>query len=137
MDLQLPLQSVPITIKFVSSNTAHGKEGLWCLTFQLYHKMLYWVHLTMSGAQTCTTLVVIGTDCSGSCKSNYHMTMTAPHIENQICGVMISVLRDYEIGICCKNKDWLAWNQGNIFVWSNMSTHRLLFQRVSIIKKIN
>ena len=29
-----------------------------------------------------TTLVVIGTDCTGSCKSNYHTitTMTAPLI---------------------------------------------------------
>ena len=25
-----------------------------------------------------TTLVVVGTDCTGSCKSNYHMIMTAP-----------------------------------------------------------
>jgi len=25
-----------------------------------------------------TTLVVIGTDCTGSCKSNYDMTTTAP-----------------------------------------------------------
>jgi hypothetical protein len=25
-----------------------------------------------------TTLVVIGTDCIGSCKSNYHTTTTAP-----------------------------------------------------------
>ena len=25
-------------------------------------------------------LVVIGTDCKGSCKSNYHMIMTDPHL---------------------------------------------------------
>jgi hypothetical protein len=29
----------------------------------------------MSGIQL-TTLVVIGTDCTGSCESNYHMIMT-------------------------------------------------------------
>ena len=36
--------------------------------------MLHWVHLVI------TTLVVIDTDCTGSCKSNYHMivTTTAP-----------------------------------------------------------
>ena len=35
------------------------------------HKMLYRVYLTMNGFEL-TTLVVIGTDCTGSCKSNYH-----------------------------------------------------------------
>ena len=49
------------------------------VTVQLYHKMLYQVYLTMSGFEL-TTLVVIGTDCIGSCKSNYYMitTMKAP-----------------------------------------------------------
>jgi hypothetical protein len=44
----------------------------------LYHIMLYQVHLTWEGFEL-TTLVVIGTECIGSCKSNYHtiMTMTA------------------------------------------------------------
>ena len=46
--------------------------------------------------------------------------------------------KDYEIGICCfsayhaalrrKNKDGLARNQNNVSEWSDMSTHRLLFQ---------
>ena len=40
-----------------------------------YHIMLYWVHLAWSRFEL-TTLVVIGTDCIGSCKSNYHMIMT-------------------------------------------------------------
>jgi hypothetical protein len=45
---------------------------------------------------------------------------------------------DYKIEICClfakyaalrrKSKDWLAWNQNNMSVWSDMSTCRLLFQ---------
>ena len=37
--------------------------------------MLYRVHLTRAGFQL-TTLVVIDTDCIGSCKSNYHKTTT-------------------------------------------------------------
>ena len=37
--------------------------------------MLHQVHLTMSGMRL-TTLVVIGTDCIGSCKSNYHEIIT-------------------------------------------------------------
>ena len=47
--------------------------------YKLYHIMLYRVHLTLAGFEL-TTLVVIGTDCTGSCKSNYHTitTMTDP-----------------------------------------------------------
>jgi hypothetical protein len=46
--------------------------------------------------------------------------------------------KDYKIGICCffakhaalrrKSKDWLAWNQNNVFEWSDMSIRELLFQ---------
>ena len=47
-------------------------------TYKLYHIILYWVHLAWAGFKL-TTLVVIGTDCIGSYKFNYHTitTMTA------------------------------------------------------------
>jgi hypothetical protein len=38
---------------------------------KLYHIMLYWVHLAWEGFKL-TMLEVIGTDCTGSYKSNYH-----------------------------------------------------------------
>ena len=46
------------------------------VTAKLYHIMLYRVPLAIE----FKTLVVRGTDCIGSCKSNYHTitTMTAP-----------------------------------------------------------
>jgi hypothetical protein len=46
---------------------------------KLYHLLLYRVHLAWAGFEL-TTSVVIGTDCIGSYKSNYHTitTTTAP-----------------------------------------------------------
>jgi hypothetical protein len=61
------------------------------VTDKLYHIMFIeytspWVGFKLK------TLVVIGTDCTGSCKSNYHniTTTTAPQIESQwIIGIDI------------------------------------------------
>ena len=47
---------------------------------KLYHILLYWEHLAMSGIQTCN-VGGIGADFISSCKFNYHTitTMTAPY----------------------------------------------------------
>ena len=61
-----------------------------------YITMLYRVHLAWAGFEL-TPLVVINTDCMGSCKSNYH-TITAPeYLQNNVEYMYISKYSIYDL----------------------------------------
>ena len=62
--------------------------------WQIYHIILYRVHSPWTGFKL-TTLVVIGTDFTGSCKSNYH-TITGTALSSDMCDTNILSL----ISIC-------------------------------------
>ena len=61
-------------------------------TDKLHHIILYRVHHTRVGFEL-TVSVVIGTDCIGSCKSNYHMITTTTPCKNNKVGGHVCVLR--------------------------------------------
>ena len=65
------------------------------VTDKLYHIMLCRVHLT----NKLTTLVVIGTDCIGSYKSNYHTitTTTSPNrIDKKFHVLVLNLMRNLQ-----------------------------------------
>jgi hypothetical protein len=91
------------------------------VTGKLYHILLYWAHLTWVRYEL-TRLVVIGTDCIGSLKSNSHaMTTTTPPLEH--CRMW-----------------WLLWSYIisltsikviNIYIWNTSKNMKIVTELVT------
>ena len=87
----------------------------------LDHIMLYRVHLAWVGFEP-TTLVVIGTDCIGSNKSNYHTittTMSPIAWKKQISLLLLSCRRKVSK---CQNCNQKPLIEGQAIQWPTVKT---------------
>jgi hypothetical protein len=74
----------------------------------LSHNVLYWVYLAWAGFEL-TTLVVIGTDCIGICKSNYRTMTTAP---SHLASTLYLIYFNEDLFIIDQSCRWkhIQWN---------------------------
>ena len=78
------------------------------VTDKLYHIMLYWVHIAWPWFEL-TTLVAIGTDCTGSCKSNYHMITTALVYVMNVLNFLTTQVRFLVVYATFNNISVISW----------------------------
>jgi ABC-type sulfate transport system permease subunit len=75
MVLNAIFNNIPViswqSVLLVEETGVHGENHRPAVSDKFYHIILYRVHLPWVGFELIT-LVVIGTDCIGSYKSNYH-----------------------------------------------------------------
>jgi hypothetical protein len=99
------------SVLLVEENWRPGENNLSQLTDKLYHIMLY----TSSWSKLAITIsVVIGTDCIGSCKSNYH-TITA-----------VTPLKAFSIAKC-RSHSFVLFYLWNVYNASQKSYILLLY----------
>jgi hypothetical protein len=94
------------------------KQEIRCFATSFITLMVYRVHLTSAGVEL-TTLVVIGTDFIGSCKSNYHMITTTMTPRNTLRNACIQ---------------HFTWAFRFSFVWTAIDWNHLDENTVSVEK---
>ena len=106
---------------------------------KLYHIMLNREHLTMNEAELIT-LLAIGTDCTGSCRSNYHtITTTTANMQYilKVCFYVISHLLKKLHKIFRLLDNWQDRVISSKYIFTIISNYNIYFSQLqSVVKSI-
>jgi hypothetical protein len=114
--------SVIVAVSFIGggNRSVRTKQPTCRKSDKFYYIMLHGVHPAMSGEFELTTLVVICTDCIGSCKSNCDTIMTTEDSNTHFND--IDNIRCYTSNTLRFYADWskqCRFTSGVILHWSN------------------
>jgi hypothetical protein len=123
-----------VAVSFIGGGNQSTQENHWSVTS-------HWQNLSHNVASITpchelvelTILVVIGTDCTGSCKSNHHMVTitTAP-----IWGLMTGIIYIHNEATCCYMYN-CRWEKLTCFILIAMVIKLLYFHYITNVVSSN